>query len=80
MTGLPFVFAAWIANKKLPDDFQQLFNDKNADGVNNIDVVLKTTECSFYDLHTYFTSNISYKITPEKLKGMNVFLNMVKEL
>ena len=21
MTGLPFVFAAWVANKKLPEDF-----------------------------------------------------------
>ena len=36
MTGLPFVFAAWISNKKLPEDFIELFNQKNAEGINNI--------------------------------------------
>ncbi|MEO8710868.1 MAG: menaquinone biosynthesis protein [Parafilimonas sp.] len=80
MTGLPFVFAAWISNKKLPNDFIQLFNQKNSEGVNNIDAVLKENECSYYDLQTYYTKNISYTLTAEKLKGMNLFLELMQQL
>jgi chorismate dehydratase len=79
-SGLPFVFAAWISNKKLPGDFIQLFNEKNAEGVNNIDAVLQTVQCNFYDLKTYYTKNISYKLTDEKLKGMNLFLELFQQL
>lgn len=80
MTGLPFVFATWISNKKLPENFVKLFNQKNAEGINNIEEVLKNTKCHFYDLHTYYTKNISYKLTVEKLKGMNLFLEMMQQL
>ena len=79
-TGLPFVFAAWIANKKLPQDFIELFNKKNAEGVNNIDAVLKETTCSYYDLKTYYTMNISYDLTDEKKKGLRLFLDLLKNL
>jgi len=27
-----------------------------------------------YDLHTYYTKNISYLFTPEKREGMDLFL------
>jgi len=79
-SGLPFVFAAWISNKKLSADFIELFNKKNAEGVNNIDAVLQTVHCDFYDLKTYYTENISYKLTEEKLKGMNLFLELLQKL
>jgi chorismate dehydratase len=80
MTGLPFVFAAWIANKKLPEDFVALFNKKNAEGINNIDTVIKQTECSFYDLNIYFKQNISYILNEEKLRGMKLFLELIEQL
>ena len=41
-TGLPFVFAAWVANKQLNDGFIEAFNLANAYGVNHIDEVLDT--------------------------------------
>ena len=80
MTGLPFVFAAWISNKKLPGDFIELFNKKNAEGVNNINEVISESSCDFYDLHTYYTQNISYTLNSEKLKGMNLFLELLQQL
>lgn len=79
-SGLPFVFAAWIANKKLPGDFIELFNLKNAEGVNNIETVLKETTCNIYDLKYYFTKNISYKFDEEKRKGLNLFLDLLQKL
>ena len=79
-TGLPFVFAAWISNKKLPEDFITLFNQKNAEGLNNIDDVIKENACDFYDLKTYYTQNISYDLTKQKQEGLNLFLNLLKKL
>ena len=80
MTGLPFIFAAWISNKKLPEDFVVLFNQKNADGLNNIDAVIKETKCDFYDLSIYFKQNISYRLDTEKRKGLYLFLDLMKQL
>ncbi|MFT4155076.1 menaquinone biosynthetic enzyme MqnA/MqnD family protein [Parafilimonas sp.] len=80
MSGLPFVFAAWIANKELPADFLRLFNEKNAEGINNIDVVLQNISCDFYDMRTYYTKNISYKLSEGKLKGMNLFIDLLQKL
>lgn len=79
-TGLPFVFAAWISNKKLPDDFIESFNQKNAEGLQNLDAVIKENEVDFYDLKTYFTKNISYILNEEKLNGMKLFLQLMLKI
>ncbi len=79
-TGLPFVFATWIANKKLPEHFIELFNQKNGEGVNNITAVLENVSCSCYDLDTYYTQNISYNLSAEKIMGMNLFLELMQQL
>src|SRR4029079_4288623 len=39
-TGLPFVFAAWISNKKLPQNFAAAFNEANAQGLQSIEDVI----------------------------------------
>jgi chorismate dehydratase len=31
-----------------------------------------------YDLHTYYTQNISYDFSEEKQKGLNLFLSFLK--
>ena len=80
MTGLPFVFAAWIANKELPGDFIQQFNEANAIGLKNIDAVIQENRDEVYDLKKYFTQNISYGLDEEKLKGMRKFLQMLSEI
>jgi len=77
--GLPFVFAAWISNKKLPEDFIESFNQKNSEGVNNIETVIKENECDFYDLRTYYTKNISYNLNEEKRKGLRLFLDLLQQ-
>lgn len=77
-TGLPFVFAAWIANKKLPEDFCNLFNKANAVGLKELDAVVAENAYSLYNLHTYFGENISYHLTEEKRKGLKLFLELLK--
>ena len=76
-TGLPFVFAAWIANKKLPAEFIELFNLANKTGLQSIDKVVTENPYAFYDLDFYYHHNISYQLTTEKLKGLQKFLSFL---
>jgi chorismate dehydratase len=76
-TGLPFVFAAWISNKKLSDGFIQAFNEANNVGLQNIDAVVAENTSPFYDLKKYYTRNISYNLTPQKRQGLERFLSFL---
>lgn len=76
-TGLDFVFAAWVANKDLPADFLTRFNAANAEGLNHIDKVIAQNSFPYYDLRTYYTENIKYRLDDAKLKGMNKFLELI---
>ena len=81
-TGLPFVFACWVSNKKLPNNFIQKFNQGLKIGVNNIDkVILKYNKNIVTNdvLEKYLTTNISYLLDDEKNKAINEFLNYIVE-
>jgi len=75
-TGLPFVFAAWVANKAIPSAFMEAFDAANEYGLKHLDEVIALIPASeqVYDLHKYYTENISYELTPEKRKGLEKFL------
>jgi chorismate dehydratase len=79
MTGLPFVFAAWVANKKLSDDFIAAFNEGNKIGLRNLDKVLSENRFDKYDLKKYYTENISYDLTEDKRKGLSTFLSYIEQ-
>jgi chorismate dehydratase len=78
-TGLPFVFATWVSNKPIPDDFKKQFDAANAFGLNHIDEVIAGIgqEEMIYDLKKYYTENISYTFTEEKKKGLDLFLKLL---
>lgn len=78
MTGLPFVFAAWIANKKLPPDFITSFNLVNKIGLEDINKVIAENDYNKYDLNKYFKENISYELTDRKMQGLTKFLEMLR--
>lgn len=79
-TKLPFVFAAWVANKPLGEDFEDAFNRANAYGVKHIAEVVEEQGAQHYDLKKYYTKNISYDLTAEKRKGLALFLKKLSEL
>lgn len=79
LTGLPFVFAAWVANKELPAAFKKQFNKANAYGLQHIDEVVAENYFPEYNLKTYYTENIHYLLDAEKHKGLNLFLSMIAE-
>jgi chorismate dehydratase len=75
-TGLPFVFAAWVANKPIPMEFMDAFDTANGYGLSHLEEVIALIPANeqLYDLHKYYTENISYALTPEKSAGLNKFL------
>lgn len=79
-TGLPFVFAAWVANKPIPAEFMEAFDVANGYGLKHLDevIALIPTSEQVYDLHKYYTENISYELTSEKRKGLEKFLEAIK--
>lgn len=79
-TGLPFVFAAWIANKPLPEEFEKCFNEANRIGLSHIDEVVNENPFTAFDLRQYYTKCISYQLTEEKRKGMALFLEKLASL
>ena len=74
-TGLPFVFAAWISNKKLERAFIESFNNANLTGLQNIDKIVAKNPFVLFDLKAYYTSYIHYRLDENKRKGMNFFLS-----
>jgi chorismate dehydratase len=78
-TGLPFVFAAWISNKPLREDFITAFNEANKMGVEHIEQVVAENPYPVFDLHQYYTRYISYELNAEKRKGLERFLQLLLE-
>jgi len=80
ITGLPFVFAAWISTKQLPDEFIQLFDEANAMGLSHIDEIVAANPFELYDLKKYYTLHLSYRLDENKRKGMSHFLKVIKNI
>ena len=74
LTGLPFVFAAWISNKPLDRDFIGKFNEANGAGLQHIDAIVAENPYTVFDLHDYFTKHLDYRLTEDKRKGLDRFL------
>ncbi|WP_022671294.1 menaquinone biosynthetic enzyme MqnA/MqnD family protein [Hippea alviniae] len=78
MTGLPFVFAAWITNRKLSSDTVEKFVRAKEKGKQLInDICEESRSLVGYDeCKKYLTENIQYDLTKEKLKAIEEFLKL----
>ena len=74
MTGLPFVFAAWVSNKEMSAEFLADFNMANELGLNSLGLIVQQQQNHLYNLHQYYTKNISYNLDEKKKEGMQLFL------
>jgi chorismate dehydratase len=82
-TGLPFVFAAWVANKHLPADFVNNFNRALRYGIANIDRASEGYENGLIgheDLKDYLKHSISYSLDAKKKQAMTLFLQYAASL
>lgn len=80
-TGLPFVFACWVANKKISNDLTTLLNAAFKNSmlqINNYCDEIKTE--SNITGRDYLTKYIKYELTDDAKKGMNLFLELLQSL
>jgi len=78
ITGLPFVFAAWVSKKPLPDEFIRIFDKANALGLQHIDEIVAAAASDIYDLKKYYTLHLSYKLDEAKREAVKKFLILIK--
>lgn len=75
LTGLPFAYAVWVSNKKLPDDFVKAFNEALAQGVAHTeDVIPGLPAYAGFDYTKYLTQYLDFHLTPEKRKAIEQYL------
>jgi len=76
-TGLPFVFAAWVANKQIDNQFVTQFSQALEFGIQNIPEVIadfrKNHQINGFDIEHYFKHNISYDFDAPKKKLLHCF-------
>ncbi|MCQ2973895.1 MAG: menaquinone biosynthesis protein [Bacteroidales bacterium] len=80
-TGFPFVFASWVTTKDLSSDFKQKFNEAIKIGVSDINKVINFYKNKFikeFEPLEYYTKNISFYLSEQKVIGMNKFLEYLK--
>ena len=79
-TGLPFVFACWVANKTLSEQFKESFVEALDYGVNRLDLSLEEKGMNFpssINQKRYLTEIISYDLDAEKKHSLARFLNEI---
>ncbi|WP_312790271.1 menaquinone biosynthesis protein [Sphingobacterium sp.] len=80
-TGLPFAFALWVSNKKLPTTFVEQFNEALAYGVEHAtDVIAGLPEFEGFDYTKYLTQHLNFHLTDKKREAVQLYLRYLKEL
>jgi chorismate dehydratase len=83
MSQLPFVFAAWISNKKLPAGFEKRFNESLEYGISQIHEVIKQSKAKYanaFDVEDYFLNCIDFRLDKIKKGSMQLFLKNIHEM
>ena len=81
LTGLPFVFAAWIANKPIPKEFTDEFNTSLKFGLDHRTELLKELpKRADFDLEDYLLHKLDFNLTEDKKKALYLFLDYIRKL
>jgi len=80
-TALPFMYAAWVANKEISESFKTEFNAALKFGLDNRAEVLKhLPETPNFDLEDYLYQKLQFEVTDDRKKAMKLFLGYIEEL
>lgn len=80
-TGLPFVFACWVSNRKLDPDFILEFNQALEFGIQHIDQVIDNLrkEDKFIEgTDEYLRDKLKFYLNENAKKGRDLFLKYLK--
>lgn len=80
MTGLPFLFAAWVSNRELAPDFVEDFSTATALGLQHLPEVVAEQRIAHFDLQKYYAEHISFHLDNKKREALELFLQKIKTL
>ncbi len=83
LTGLAFIFAAWVSNTALPKAFIEEFNMALESGLKHIDEAISASEKENINeerLNKYLKEDIHYELSSSQLEGLNLFLEKLKSI
>lgn len=80
LSGLPFVFAAWVSRVEFSSDIINLLNTAFKSGIDNIESVSEKFQSQYptVDVKKYLTEQISFSLDEKKKEGMKRFLAMIR--
>lgn len=80
-TGLPFMYAAWVANKPVPQAFINDFNEALAFGLSRRKLLLQELpKLANFDLEDYLLHKLDFELTDKKREALNLFLTYITKL
>ncbi len=80
-TGLPFVYAAWVANKSIPQEFLSKFNEALSWGLaHRKEVIASLPPVPGFDLEDYLLHKLDFEFTAEKQQALTLFLEHIRHL
>jgi chorismate dehydratase len=80
-TGLPFMFAAWIANKPIDQNFIDRFNIALKYGLDHRpELFTELPHRDDFDVEDYLMHKIDFPLTDAKKKAFYLFLDYIKNL
>jgi len=79
-TGLPFVFAIWVAKPEVPKSVTDKLYAQFDQGINKIDLTIKKFQNKFpnIDLESYLGSHIHFRLNESYLDGLHRYLDLLK--
>ena len=80
-TGLPFVYAAWVANREIPQDFIDEFNAALAFGLEHRkELLVSLPKYDNFDVEDYIMHKLDFELTPAKREALDLFLSYISQL
>lgn len=80
-TGLPFMYAAWVANKEISPEFKAEFNVALKYGLDHRQNVLRDLpQTDNFDLEDYLFHKLQFEVTEDRTKALKMFLGYIQEL
>ena len=81
LTELPFMYAAWVANKEIDEEFKAEFNRALQFGLDNRATLLAELPQNLsFDLSDYLMNKLQFDVTEDRMKALNLFLSYVEKL
>ncbi|TDQ12101.1 menaquinone biosynthetic enzyme MqnA/MqnD family protein [Pedobacter metabolipauper] len=80
-TGLPFLYAAWVANKTIPQEFINEFNAALALGLSYRNQLVDELPAEQgIDLRDYLLNKLDFELTDKKREALALFLSYIAKL